>query len=288
MFYRTLKLIFVIFLFSGILRLETFAAGIQFIQPVVASPLSGGGFNINTTLNIEGSFPGGTTLVAVFDVGEVSAPYQMIVSVSASSPSGTYPINLNLPSFVFAPGGSLVQFVLVDSSSLGVVGVSNLNIENQSPFQFFISSSDAAIVSTISGNEENDPDAGTEVGDDEAGTETGDPDAGTEVGDTSTVFQPGSINNPLGQDFDILDFLEKLFKNFVKIALPFLVLFTVYSGLLFVMARGNEEKLKEAKEHFLYVIIGATIVLGSWTLAKLLAGTVEQFEAFNFAMKLLV
>lgn len=280
MFYRTLKLIFVIFLFSGILRLETFAAGIQFSQPVVASPLSGGGFNINTTLNIEGSFPGGTTLVAVFDVGEVSAPYQMIVSVSASSPSGTYPINLNLPSFVFAPGGSLVQFVLVDSTSLGVVGVSNLNIENQSPFQFFISSSDAAIVSTISGNQDNDPII-TSTDNDPIITSTN-PDADDVLSFTST------INNPLGQDFDILDFLEKLFKNFVKIALPFLVLFTVYSGLLFVMARGNEEKLKEAKEHFLYVIIGATIVLGSWTLAKLLAGTVEQFEAFNFAMKLLV
>lgn len=280
MFYRTLKLIFVIFLFSGILRLETFAAGIQFSQPVVASPLSGGGFNINTTLNIEGSFPGGTTLVAVFDVGEVSAPYQMIVSVSASSPSGTYPINLNLPSFVFAPGGSLVQFVLVDSTSLGVVGVSNLNIENQSPFQFFISSSDAAIVSTISGNQDNDPII-TSTDNDPIITSTN-PDADDVLSFTST------INNPLGQDFDILDFLGKLFKNFVKIALPFLVLFTVYSGLLFVMARGNEEKLKEAKEHFLYVIIGATIVLGSWTLAKLLAGTVEQFEAFNFAMKLLV
>lgn len=97
-----------------------------------------------------------------------------------------------------------------------------------------------------------------------------------------------TIVNPLGVDFDIINFFNQLFKNFVKIALPFLVIFTIYSGFLFVAARGNEEKLSEAKKNFLYVIIGAALVFGSWTIAHVLKGTVDQFEAYNFIIKLLV
>lgn len=105
-------------------------------------------------------------------------------------------------------------------------------------------------------------------------------------------FSPGAtIHNPLGAEFDdmdILEFLKKLFENFVKIALPFLVLFTIWAGLQFVLARGNSEKISDAKKNFLYVIIGLAIVFGAWGLAEILSGTVDQFEAANFVMKLLV
>jgi hypothetical protein len=105
-------------------------------------------------------------------------------------------------------------------------------------------------------------------------------------------FSPSvTINNPLGAEFnnmDILDFLKRLFENFVKIALPFLVLFTMWAGLQFVLARGNEDKLSEAKQNFLYVIIGTAIVFSAWGLANILAGTVEQFEAFEKTIRLLV
>lgn len=97
-----------------------------------------------------------------------------------------------------------------------------------------------------------------------------------------------TITNPLGVDFDITNFFDQLFKNFVKIALPFLILFTVYSGFLFVEARGNEEKLAVAKNNFLYVIIGAAVVFGAWTIAHVLKGTVEQFEQAMNVLRLLV
>lgn len=139
------------------------------------------------------------------------------------------------------------------------------------------------------GTETGDPGDGTETGDPGDGTETGDPGDGTEVGDGSLTFLPTStIHNPLGEDVDILGFIGELFENFVKIALPILVLFTIWSGLQFVMARGNEEKLTDAKRNFLYVIIGAAVVFGAWGLANILAGTVEQFEAFNHVLRLLV
>lgn len=103
------------------------------------------------------------------------------------------------------------------------------------------------------------------------------------------TFQPSSqINNPLGVDLDIVEFIGQLFENFVKVALPFLVLFVIWAGLQFVLARGNEEKLSDAKKNLLYVIIGVAIVFGAWGIANLLSGTVDQFEAANFVMKLLV
>ncbi|WP_230687680.1 hypothetical protein, partial [Streptococcus pneumoniae] len=69
---------------------------------------------------------------------------------------------------------------------------------------------------------------------------------------------------------DIIAFLQKLFRTVVKIALPFLVLFAVYSGFMFVEARGNVEKLEEARKNFFYVIIGALIIFASWTIATVI------------------
>jgi preprotein translocase subunit YajC len=62
----------------------------------------------------------------------------------------------------------------------------------------------------------------------------------------------------------------------VKIAFPFLVLFMMYAGFMFIEARGNEEKLKKAKKNFLYVVLGALLVLGAWTIASVIKGTVDE------------
>lgn len=107
--------------------------------------------------------------------------------------------------------------------------------------------------------------------------------------DTSSDGQPdlnpgnitfdSTIHNPLGVDVDLLDFLRKLFRTMVKIALPFLVIFMIYSGFMFVEAQGNEEKLSKAKKNFLYVIIGACLIFGAWLIATVLKGTVDQIEA---------
>jgi len=43
-----------------------------------------------------------------------------------------------------------------------------------------------------------------------------------------------------------------------------------------VLARGNSSKLDEAKKNFVYVIIGALLILGAWVIATLIGGTVTQ------------
>jgi len=89
-------------------------------------------------------------------------------------------------------------------------------------------------------------------------------------GTTSSGFQ-----NPLNV-CDIQSFVATALKALVIIALPIITVFIVISGFMFVFARGNEGKLTKAKENFVYVIIGAILILGAWVLATLIGGTVTQ------------
>lgn len=83
--------------------------------------------------------------------------------------------------------------------------------------------------------------------------------------------------NILNPEFSsVPNFISGFLKVVVMIALPIISLFIVYSGFLFVSARGNEGQLQEAKKNFFYVIIGAILILGAWVLATMIAGTVSQ------------
>ena len=87
----------------------------------------------------------------------------------------------------------------------------------------------------------------------------------------------GTLNNPLNSNASsIPQFIASALKALVIIALPFITLFFVYSGFLFIKARGNPGELATAKMNFVYLIIGTLLILGAWILAALLAGTVNQ------------
>ena len=72
------------------------------------------------------------------------------------------------------------------------------------------------------------------------------------------------------------DFIKKILEAVLKIGIPLVALAIIYSGFLFVFARGNSEKLKTAKNALLYSVIGAVILLGAWALAKVIADTVRE------------
>jgi hypothetical protein len=75
---------------------------------------------------------------------------------------------------------------------------------------------------------------------------------------------------------DIQSFIAAFLKAIVEISLPIITLFFVYSGFLFIKARGNPGQLDEAKNNFLYVFLGAGLILGAWILATLIGATVTQ------------
>lgn len=91
------------------------------------------------------------------------------------------------------------------------------------------------------------------------------------------LAQDTGVQNPLNPAISTIpSFIAYALKVLVQVSLPIISLFIVYSGFLFVLARGNTEKLATARQNFLYVIIGALLILGAWIIATLIGGTVMQ------------
>ena len=107
------------------------------------------------------------------------------------------------------------------------------------------------------------------------GNPLGDPDGtGNPAGNsTSTSSVSGRIKNPIKVD-NIQDFIKTVLEGILRIAIPIVVLAIIYSGFLFVKARGNEKELATAKDALLYTLIGAAVLLGSWAIAQIIADTV--------------
>jgi len=94
---------------------------------------------------------------------------------------------------------------------------------------------------------------------------------------TFTDAQEVALKNPLNPNFSSIPaFIAGALKALALIALPIITLFFVISGFLFLTAQGNEAQLEKAKKNFLYVVIGALLILGAWIIATLIAGTVSQ------------
>jgi len=78
-------------------------------------------------------------------------------------------------------------------------------------------------------------------------------------------------------DMTIFSFLDFILNNIVlPIGAVIAVFFLVYSGFLFVTARGSEDKLKLAKANFIGAIIGVAILLGATAISLAIKGTICQ------------
>jgi len=84
--------------------------------------------------------------------------------------------------------------------------------------------------------------------------------------------------NPLGGNItDICGFLTSLFDAVMTIAVPIIVLMIIYSGFLFVTARGDEQQITRAKNTFFWAIVGGAVLLGAEVLANAIVGTLSNF-----------
>jgi hypothetical protein len=87
------------------------------------------------------------------------------------------------------------------------------------------------------------------------------------------------LQNPLGSGNDSLtSFANSVVDAVVTVGLPIAALMIVYSGFLFVAARGNETKLTEAKNAFLYAVIGIAIILAAKVLSEVIRGTIDALR----------
>lgn len=82
------------------------------------------------------------------------------------------------------------------------------------------------------------------------------------------------IMNPL-QSETVEAFLIKIIDIILIFALPVIIFFIIYSGFLFVTARGNESKITEARTALTWALIGGVVILGARVIITVIQGTVE-------------
>jgi len=84
------------------------------------------------------------------------------------------------------------------------------------------------------------------------------------------------LNNPLTGIHSVPDLVIALLKIAISLGTWVAVFFIIYSGFLFIKARGNEKELETAKKTFLWTIIGTAILLGAYVIANAVSGTINQ------------
>lgn len=89
-------------------------------------------------------------------------------------------------------------------------------------------------------------------------------------------YEGASLKNPLGDGNinDIPTLVEKLLGIVLVVGVPLIALAIIYAGFKFVTAQGNPEKLKEAKDTFVWVVVGAAILLSAYAIAQGIKSTI--------------
>ncbi|MEA1929693.1 MAG: hypothetical protein U9M92_02315 [Patescibacteria group bacterium] len=101
------------------------------------------------------------------------------------------------------------------------------------------------------------------------------------LGGGETSESSGGLTNPLepaGID-SIPLLIDKILEIVVKVGLPIVAIAIIYTGFLFVSARGDPSKLTTAKDAFKYTIIGAAIVLGAAVISAAINATVDEIRS---------
>lgn len=86
------------------------------------------------------------------------------------------------------------------------------------------------------------------------------------------------LPNPLAtKTFDA--FILAVSRIVINIGIPIAALFIIYAGLMFVTARGNEEKLSKARNSLIWAIIGTGVLIGARVIVMILQSTVRSIGA---------
>ena len=87
------------------------------------------------------------------------------------------------------------------------------------------------------------------------------------------------LKNPFRYDGDLFAFFKTLINDVIlPLGGMIAVLAFIYSGFLYVMAQGDQTKIKTAHNALLYTAIGTAILLGSWAIANAIGATIGQLQ----------
>jgi len=95
-------------------------------------------------------------------------------------------------------------------------------------------------------------------------------------GSANPASTGGGLQNPLNNINTLQDFLNAILRGVVEIGTIILILALVYTGFLFVAARGNSEKLQSARSALVWTVIGGLILLGAQAIGLVIGDTVNS------------
>ena len=87
-----------------------------------------------------------------------------------------------------------------------------------------------------------------------------------------------SLDNPLGSTSTFAELIAAIANIIMKVGIPIAAIFLIYSGLMFVTARGSEEQLKKARNTFMWTVVGTGILLGAVVIAKGIEATITSLQ----------
>jgi amino acid permease len=95
-----------------------------------------------------------------------------------------------------------------------------------------------------------------------------------------TPYEGAKLTNPLagGNINDIPTLVERLLGIVLTIGVPLIVLAIIYAGFKFVTAQGKPDKLEEAKKTFLWILVGAAILLSAYAIAQGIKATIVDIR----------
>jgi len=96
-------------------------------------------------------------------------------------------------------------------------------------------------------------------------------------GAKSSGSSTGKISNPINVS-SISDLIDTVLETVIAVGAPIAVFFMIYAGFKYVIARGNKDKIKEAHQMLLWVIVGTVILLGASLLSDIVSGTIDQLK----------
>ncbi len=84
------------------------------------------------------------------------------------------------------------------------------------------------------------------------------------------------LSNPLTFE-KISGLLAALLNVVIVISIPFIIFFLIYSGFMYVTARGNPEQIQQASKSLTYAIIGGVVILGAMAITTIITNIVNAF-----------
>lgn len=86
------------------------------------------------------------------------------------------------------------------------------------------------------------------------------------------------LKNPLKVN-TIQEAIKLFMDAIIKIAIPFIVVFFIWTGLKFILAQGKPEEIKKARQMFWNTVIGTLLILGAWAITDAIVGTVNSLAS---------